>query len=203
MIGGTIVALTFVPIRRWGERWVDEFVERQMPTHLLATGDTREGAVAVVDISGFTALSARDEQSALLATALVQKQARKVVNAYAGRVVKTTGDGALMVFDHAADAAAAVRELHASFGRDALLLGLPPHQLHSGLGWGEYVDVRDADIYGHTVNVASRVADSAAAGEILVTSAFAEALGQCDPLPVEVGARRFKNVPEPVVCLRL
>jgi adenylate cyclase len=139
----------------------------------------------------------------LLATTLMQKQARRAADAHGGRIVKFTGDGALLVFEHATDAASAVRELHASFERDAQVLGLPPLKLHSGVSWGDFVDVRGADIYGHTVNIASRVADSAAEGEILVTSQFTQALGRFEPAPMHVGERRFRNVPDPVVRLRL
>ncbi len=203
ILAGAAVATTFVPMRRAAEQWVNRFVERTMPARLLATGDRHVGAVAVVDISGFTALSARDEQAALLATTLLQKEARRLAEAHEGRVVKFTGDGAMLAFADAPAAAAALRELHAAFARGAEALALPPLPLHSGLHWGEYVDVRGTDIYGHTVNLASRLAEAAAAGEILATDTLVAQLGTVDPPPVAAGTRELKNVPGPVTCLRL
>jgi hypothetical protein len=80
-------------------------------------------------------------------------------------------------------------------------LALPAES--GGAHWGEYVEVRSTDIYGQTVYIASRLADAAAPGEILVSNAFPKALGAHEPAPAPAGARRFKNVPESVECLRL
>ena len=203
IIASAAVAITFLPIRHTTEKWVNRFLEQRMPARLLAAGDAQVGAVAIVDITGFTALSAHDEPAALLATTLLQRESRRLSDAVSGRVVKYTGDGAVLVFDHAEEAAATLRQLQSDFARGLDALSLPPLMLHSGAHWGEYVDVRGMDIYGQTVNIASRLADAAAPGEILVSEAFVKALGPHDPAPTPAGARHFKNVPEAVECMRL
>lgn len=200
---GAMVAVTFQPIRKYVEKHVNRFVERVLPTTLLASGDRHTVVVAVVDISGYSALSIQDEQSALLASTLVQKEARRLADRYGGRVVKTTGDGAILCFKDAKHAVDAVVALHGATKAGAATLNLPRIDLHSGLHWGEVVEMHDGDIYGQTVNLAARIADWAKAGEIGASETF------CAQLPGGLGGfevsgpQSFKNVAEPVRCLKL
>ena len=199
---GAAIAATFQPIRRFAEPWATTWVARLMPTAMLAGGIRHEAAVAVTDISGYTALSARDEQSALLASALVQKEARRQAETHGGRFVKSTGDGAILQFHTADEAMRAMRAIHDAVTRGAAALGMPDLKLHSGLHWGEFVEVRDGDIYGQTVNVAARIADWAKAGEIATSKVFGERLTSTSDL-FSSGPQRFKNVPEPIDCFTL
>ena len=199
---GAAIAATFQPIRRFAEPWATTWVARLMPTAMLAGGIRHEAAVAVTDISGYTALSARDEQSALLASALVQKEARRQAETHGGRFVKSTGDGAILQFHTADEAMRAMRAIHDAVTRGAAALGMPDLKLHSGLHWGEFVEVRDGDIYGQTVNVAARIADWAKAGEIATSKVFGERLTSTSDLRSS-GPQRFKNVPEPIDCFTL
>lgn len=200
---GAIVAATFQPIRRQLEKRVSRFVERVLPASLLAAGVRQVRAVAVVDISGYTALSARDEQAALLASALVQKEARRLTDVHGGKLVKSTGDGAILCFEEAYRALETVKDLHAGVRSGAAALNIPDLKLHSGLHWGEVVEMHDGDIYGMTVNVASRVADWARAGEIGVSRTFHDQLASPTREFQDAGPQSFKNVPEPVGCLKL
>ena len=199
---GAIVAATFQPIRKRVEKGVNRFVERVLPEKLLASGKRETAAVAVVDITGFTALSAKDEQAAIVASALLQKEARRLTDQHGGRVVKSTGDGVILLFQEPSPCLTALQELHLSVAQRAVALDLPALALHSGANWGEVVEMHDGDIYGMTVNVAARIADWAQAGEIGISEVLALAL----PAPAAgfepQGPQRFKNVPEPVVCLK-
>jgi adenylate cyclase len=56
---------------------------------------------------------------------------------------------------------------------------------------------RGADWFGSAVNIASRIADMADAGEILCSGATREALGPAAPLRAR-GDRRLRNLVEPV-----
>lgn len=197
---GAVVAATFQPIRKFTEKWAAAWTARLMPTSILAGGTRHEGAVAVVDISGYTALSAKDEQSALLATALVQKESRRVAESHEGRFVKSTGDGAILRFHTADEAMRAIRELHGAVDRGAATLSIADLKLHSGLNWGEFVEARDGDIYGQTVNIAARIADRAQAGEIATSAVFAAKLTLSDLSMKSMGPQRFKNVPEAIEC---
>lgn len=200
---GAMVAATFQPLRKYTEKNVTRFVERVMPATMLSSGMRRTLAVAVVDITGYTALSAKDEQSALVASALVQKEARRLADGAGGRVVKSTGDGVIMTFANAESAIEAISALHRSVRVSAATLNLPEINLHSGLHWGDVVEMRDGDIYGMTVNLAARLADWARGGEIGVSQVFHGQLESGAKGFDDLGPQSFKNVPEPLNCLKL
>lgn len=199
---GAVVATTFQPIRKKSEKAVNRFVERVMPAAVLAAGVRREATVAVVDIVGYTALSERDESAALLASALVQKEARRLADRFGGRVVKSTGDGVLAVFDSATAALSALEALYAAVTRGAEALGLEGLALHSALHSGMVVEMHDGDIYGQTVNIAARLADWATSGEIGASEAFVAQLPPGSLAFEAAGPQRFRNVQLPVVCLK-
>ena len=200
---GAMVAATFQPIRKQIEKQVNRFVERSLPTTLLASGQRHLRAVAVTDISGYTALSARDEQAALLATTLLQREARRLADAHQGRVVKSTGDGVILSFETAQNCLDAVKALHVAVAASASALNLPGLNLHSGLNWGEVVEMHDGDIYGMTVNLAARIADWAKAGEIGASETFHSQLTDGNSGFESVGPQSFKNVPQALHCLKM
>lgn len=87
--------------------------------------------------------------------------ARRQLECYGSRIVKTTGNGLLATFDGPAHAIKCARSI-----RDALrALGLVTR---SGLHSGE-VEVRGTDLSGIAVHLAHRVQETAAAGEVLVS----------------------------------
>jgi class 3 adenylate cyclase len=74
----------------------------------------------------------------------------------------------MLAFDRVDDAIAAAVMLRES----AASAGLPP--LHTGISAGPVIE-RDGDYFGRTVNLASRISGVAAAGEIVMSAAAAEA----------------------------
>jgi adenylate cyclase len=111
-------------------------------------------------------------------------------------VVKFLGDGAMLHFD---DAIGAVRRSLDLIERIPSA-GLP--SAHIGISAGPVI-FRDGDYFGRTVNIASRVADRASPGEVLVAE---EAIP--DPIPGDVRfepAERasLKGVSTPVSLYRV
>ena len=144
--------------------------------HFLALGGyvpTRTDAppaIAFVDLSGFTRLAEERGDEPVARVALeFGRLAEEHARAADGRLVKLLGDGALLRFPAAVAAVDATRSL-----MDALAgAGLP--RGHAGIHAGPVI-VRDGDIFGRTVNLASRIADLADADQLLVTRAVADAL---------------------------
>ena len=134
-----------------------------------------------------------DEQAADLVGRFCS-QAREVLPAYGADEVKSIGDALLL---HSADAAQAVRLAHYLASNIGGNHGFPGVRV--GVHTGPAVE-RGDDWFGATVNLASRVSGAATAGEVLVTEATKVAaepeLPQCEFR--YVGAKRFKNVKEPV-----
>jgi adenylate cyclase len=121
------------------------------------------------DLSGFTLLTEQrgDETAALTATSLQRHADNAAVN-HRGRLVKLLGDGALLRFpDPIAGVEAALELIEAMSGE-----GMP--STRAGIDTGPVVE-RDLDVFGRTVNLASRIADAAAPGEVLVSSPVARA----------------------------
>jgi class 3 adenylate cyclase len=202
VLAGAAIAATFLPLRRATERTVTRIAERYLPLAAIAGGARVEKTVLICDLSGYTALSARDEPRALLLGALLKRQGERFAAANGGRLVKSMGDAVMVTFTDNAAATRAALSLHRDFATAADAVAVPPLPLHTALHRGEIVESHDGDIYGQTVNLCARLVDAAAAGEI-VASATAIAGLEDDALVEPIGARRFKNVPEPVDCFRL
>lgn len=112
---------------------------------------------------------------------------RRSIEAAGGRVVKSTGDGALACFDGAARAVRCAQALLA----DAKRIGIP---LRAAIHVGE-CERRGQDIGGMTVNIAARLLALAAADEVLTTSTVREALVGTTIAFESRGTETFRGVP--------
>lgn len=142
------------------------------------------------DLCGFTEYTCRhgDELAADLATTFHQR-VRELAADEGCTVVKAIGD-AVMV--HSADCHAAVR-LACRILALSQFEDLPPIRI--GVDSGPAVE-RDGDWYGSTVNAASRVADAATPGEVLLTERVRTALaGTLTIKLVARGVRHLKGLP--------
>ena len=73
----------------------------------------------------------------------------------------------------------------------AMAVGLPPAQV--GLHAGPVI-IREGDYFGRTVNVASRIADYARQGEVLVSDTVVAAAGSVDVEFAPIGPVELKGV---------
>jgi adenylate cyclase len=214
--GSPIVALqetasTRLEYRRLGreltgllmDRLVDDAIFTnlvQLTEFALTRGDLlqpqRDETVVFIDVSEYTRLSERhgDKVSAEQAARLVDVVEERATG-YGGRLVKSLGDGALV---HSPDASAGV-SLALDVVGSATTTGLWP--LHAGVNTGPLVH-RDGDLYGSTVNVASRVADQAQPGEVVVTGAVVQASQPARLDFTPAGDVTLKNVSHPITLYR-
>jgi adenylate cyclase len=127
--------------------------------------------VGFVDITSYTTLSRRIRwaQLALLLDRF-EGCVFDIVAECGGQVIKTLGDEVLFVArDPAAAAEIALRIVDSSVADPEL------PSVHAGLAFGPLLE-RAGDVFGPTVNVASRVTDIARAGTVLVDGAFHQAI---------------------------
>ena len=87
---------------------------------------------------------------------------------HGGRAVKWLGDGVMLHFPNPGSGVMSALEMVAGVA-DA---GLPP--AHVGLHAGPVI-FQEGDYYGQTVNLASRIADYAQAGEVIVSQEVVDA----------------------------
>ena len=123
----------------------------------------RTPTICFVDLTGYTRLTEEqgDEAAARLATRLATL-VDGVALRHGGRPVRWLGDGGMFLFPEATAALRAALEM----SEGAPAAGLPT--THIGIHSGPVVS-QDGDVYGRTVNVASRIADRAEADDILTT----------------------------------
>jgi adenylate cyclase len=148
----------------------------------------RPPGVCFLDITGYTRLTQEqgDAAAATLAEQLGQLVQRTSVK-HGGRPVKWLGDGVMFFFPNPGPGVVAALEM-VSGVVDA---GLPP--AHVGLHVGPVI-FQEGDYYGQTVNVASRIADYARPGEVLVSREVVEASGGVEVAFREIGPVELKGV---------
>lgn len=194
MVAAALSAVLLMPLRRAADVGAKRLVERLTPVTTLGDGPRHDAAVVFSDLSGYTALTARDERSAMIAAALFHREAKRLAERHGGRLVKTIGDAVHLEFESAAEAVAAVRELHEGYAKAAAALDLPVLGIHSGVHYGEVMAAPDGDIYGTVVNVAARLQGQARDGEIVVSEVVRNA---CAGAAFgDRGRVSLKNVPD-------
>ena len=135
-------------------------------------------AILFTDLVGFSdwALAAGDDA----ALELLRKVGRTVdplIKDRDGRIVKRLGDGVMAVFD---DAGAAVdAALEASRAVCEIQVDGYRPELRGGIHFGRPRKL-GSDYFGVDVNVAARVADAAGPGEVLISEAVCEQIGDSD-----------------------
>ncbi|HWI07389.1 MAG TPA: adenylate/guanylate cyclase domain-containing protein [Solirubrobacteraceae bacterium] len=145
------------------------------------------------DLAGYTAFTERvgDEAAADVAVAF-QAVAARLAETCGCEVVKDLGDAVMIHADDATRVVALALRLRRQLADEGWC---PP--LRMGVHSGPAVQ-RGRDWYGTTVNIAARVADAAAAGEILLSVATHERMARAGVLIADRGARTFKNVAAPL-----
>jgi class 3 adenylate cyclase len=73
---------------------------------------------------------------------------------------------------------------------------------HAGVHAGSVIE-RDLDVFGQTVNLASRIADAADPGEVLASEAVVRAAGDGAFLFERVDDVELKGLPEPTPLFRV
>jgi adenylate cyclase len=145
-------------------------------------------AMCFLDITGYTRLTQEygDAAAARLAEQLGPIVQRTSVK-HGGRPVKWLGDGVMFHFPNPGLGVTAALEMVVSVA-DA---GLPP--AHVGLHAGPVI-FQEGDYYGQTVNIASRIADYAQAGQVIVSQAVVDASTGAAVTFREVGPVELKGV---------
>jgi len=151
-------------------------------------------AIVFTDAVGFSAVASADEKRALELIEADHRVFRDVCERNNGEVVKTMGDGMLMVFSSAVEALDASVEIHRFLSeRSADNLR---HRI--GVHVGDMYLTED-DVKGEGVNVAARLQAGAPANGIWVSGAVYELVrsrysGRLAP----IGSKSLRNITEPV-----
>ena len=125
-------------------------------------------AIVFTDVVGFTASAQSDEPAALRSIDELDRLCRPVAAEHSGRVVKSTGDGALIEFASVLKAVEFAVALQKQVKTRRLATGGGSLELRVGIHVGD-VEQRGDDIVGDAVNVAARVVPLAEPGGICLS----------------------------------
>jgi adenylate cyclase len=155
----------------------------------------RLAAILAADVVGYSAMMQRAEEATY---AEFERLKRDLIapslSRHGGRLIKTTGDGALAEF---ASPLAAVR--CATEMQDHLDEGSGPFKLRIGLNLGDVIVGQDGDLYGDGINIAVRLEGIADPGGILMSEkVYSEVEGKLDVGFEDRGEQQLKNITKPV-----
>jgi adenylate cyclase len=110
-----------------------------------------------------------------------------------GRLIKTTGDGALVEFASPLAAVRCAVEIQDHLASDS------PFRLRVGLNLGDVIVGRDGELYGDGINIAVRLEGIADPGGILISEkVYSEVEGKLDVGFEDRGEQQLKNISKPV-----
>src|SRR5215831_1840445 len=158
-------------------------------------------AVLVADVVGYSRLAGTDEDRTLARLrALRSDLIDPTIAAHHGRIVKRTGDGAIVEFRSVVDAVlCAIEVQNGMVERNA---GLPPErriEFRVGIHLGDVVEESDGDLMGDGVNIAARLEGVAAPGAICLSEdAYRQVKARLDLAVSDLGQTQLKNIAEPI-----
>ncbi len=165
----------------------------------------RLAAILAADVAGYSRLMGRDEHGTLARLkAHRTERLEPTLARHGGRLVKLTGDGALVEFPSAVDALnaaiafqQAVTEANRDQPEDTRIV------FRIGLHLGDLI-VEGEDLYGDGVNVAARLEAEAPPGGIVVSRAIREAVdGRLKAKLHALGELALKNIERPIRAFRV
>ena len=163
-----------------------------------ADANVVEGTIVFTDLVGFTEFTAtRGDAEALQLLAIQDRLVRSVLPGTA-RIVKELGDGLFMWFPEPEPALRCALELHRILEDETATTGFPLW-IRVGMHHGHALE-RGADLVGNDVNVAARIVDVAAPGEVLVSDAVKACMRRPAPHVCfeELGPVVMKGIPAPI-----
>ena len=158
-------------------------------------------AILAADVVGFSRLTGADEDRTLARLrALRSDLIDPTIAVHNGRVVKRTGDGALVEFRSVVDAVrCAIEVQNGMVERNA---GLPPERridFRIGVHLGDIVEETDGDLMGDGVNIAARLEGIAKPGAICLSEdAYRQVKARLKLVVSDLGATQLKNIGEPI-----
>jgi adenylate cyclase len=174
-------------VRAWTANLIG-IVEKSLADAGLLTPVRRPPAICFLDITGYTRLTRErgDAAAGDLAEELGRLVARTAIE-HGGRPVKWLGDGVMVHFPDPGSSVLAALDMVDG----VVSSGLPP--AHVGLHAGPVLS-QAGDYFGETVNLASRIAEYARPGEVLVTQEVVDASADAAATFTVVGPVELKGI---------
>jgi class 3 adenylate cyclase len=179
--------------RGWGCILSSEHVERRL------------AAILAADVAGSCRLIGIDEEGALAQLKALRKMLfDPKITDHRGRIVKNTGDGALVEFASVVDAVRCADEIQRGVAEQNI--DVPQNkriELRIGIHVGDII-IEENDIFGDAVNIAVRLEGIAEPGGICISDDARRQIRAKIGLDYDdMGSRVLKNIAEPVRVWRI
>src|SRR6266852_2746041 len=155
----------------------------------------RLAAILAADVVGYSALMERAEEATYTEFERLKREViEPSLSRHDGRLIKTTGDGALAEFASPLAAMRCAVEI-----QDHLASGGSTLRLRFGLNLGDVTVGQDGDLYGDGITIAIRLGGIADPGGILISEkVYSEVEGKLDVDFEDRGEQQLKNISKPV-----
>jgi adenylate cyclase len=167
--------------------------------------ERRLAAILAADVAGYSHLMGVDEEGTLTA---LKAHRREIIDPkiaeYRGRIVKTTGDGALVEFASAVDAVRCALEIQKVMSeRNSTVAEDRRIEFRIGINVGDIIS-DGGDIYGDGVNIAARLEALATPGAICLSdNTYHQIKGKLALDVSDMGEQSLKNIAAPVRVYRV
>lgn len=165
----------------------------------MSNSKTQRKLVAVLfaDIMGYTALMQQDEAGARKKVKKFRDTLNENVAGHKGEIIQYYGDGCLCTFDSTVNAMQCALAVQLIFQAD------PKVPVRIGLHTGD-VYFEAGNVYGDSVNIASRVESLGVAGAVLFSKPIKKHISNQKGFEMQsLGKFEFKNVEEPMEVFAL
>jgi len=153
----------------------------------------RLAAIMFTDLMGYTALTEKDETAALELVKKNRDLHQSAILKYKGQLVKELGDGFMATFDNPLEAIFCAREIQLE--AKAREFDIP---VRIGIHYGD-ITLDNEDVFGHGVNMTSRIQAIADPGGIYISESIHELINDREDIETKfMGAVPLKNIKDPV-----
>jgi adenylate cyclase len=167
--------------------------------------ERRLAAILAADVAGYSRLMGNDEEGTLARLKFLRRNLiDPAIASHRGRIVKTTGDGVLVEFASAVDAARSSAEVQRRMAeQNAAWPQEQRIQFRIGIHIGDII-IDDNDIFGDGVNIAARLEGIAEPGGVCISDdAHRQIRGKVDVTFDDMGEQNLKNIVEPMRAWQL
>src|SRR5712672_1220347 len=167
--------------------------------------ERRLAAILAADVAGSCRLIGIDEEGTLAQLKALRKTLfDPKITDHRGRIVKNTGDGALVEFGSVVDAVRCADEIQRSVAEQNTDVPQGKRiEFRIGIHVGDII-IEDHDIFGDGVNIAVRLEGIAEPGGICISDdAHRQVRGKVESTLEDIGAQALKNIAEPMRVWRI